>query len=72
MSLTKSILRKLEKRVFHETDYLIIPLLSTPEEAEAIRQEAKKQGKTTRGIPLANFTGKSKFVGLQRSQEVKK
>ena len=58
MSITKSAVRKLEKRIFSEAGYLVIPIMATPEQTEAIRQEAKKQGKTTRGIPLCEVSKK--------------
>lgn len=52
MKVTENKIRKLEKQVFNSTGYLVIPILATPERAEAIRQEAKRLGKRTLGIPL--------------------
>ena len=54
--ITRHTIKKLEK-MLDETgnNYLVIPIMATLEEAEAIRQEAKRQGKRTIGIPLTNF-----------------
>ncbi len=52
MKVTENKIRKFEKLVFDTSGYLVIPILSTPEQAEAIRQEAKRQRKRTMGIPL--------------------
>lgn len=35
-----------------EPDYLVIPIMATPEEAEAIREQAKREGKKTKGTPI--------------------
>ncbi len=51
--VTRSTIKRLEKMLNEiEPDYLVIPIMATPEEAEAIRQKAKRQGKKTMGIPL--------------------
>lgn len=34
---------------------LVIPIMATPAEAEAIRQEAKRQGRKTIGTPIQSF-----------------
>ena len=52
MSLNKGTLRRLEKRIFGESDVVVIPIMSSSAEAGAIRQEAKRQGKKTIGIPI--------------------
>ena len=51
--VTREKVKRLEKMLEEaEPNYLIIPIMATSEEAEAIRQEAKRQGKKTMGIPL--------------------
>ena len=51
--ITRHTIKRLEK-LLDEVDGgdLVIPIMATPAEAEAIRQEAKRQGKTTIGISI--------------------
>ena len=57
--ITREKVKRLEKAL-DETDGggLVIPIMATPAEAEAIRQEAKRQGRKTIGIPIN--TGETK------------
>ena len=52
MSITKSTIRRLEKRILPQSGYVVIPILSSSEEAEAIRQEAARQGKSVIGVSI--------------------
>ena len=46
-------IKRLEREINKfEGGYLVIPIMATPEEAEAIRQEAKRQNKKTLGEPI--------------------
>lgn len=53
MSITRGTIKRLERKMDQfDSGELVIPLMATPEEAEAVRQEAKRLGKKTIGIPL--------------------
>lgn len=54
MAITKDIIRKLEAKTFLESDYLVIPIMSTSEQTKNIKQAAARQGKRTIGIPLVS------------------
>ena len=53
MSVSRQKIKRLEEQLREvDPDYLVIPILASPEEAEAIRQEAKRLGKRTLGSPI--------------------
>ncbi len=50
MAVNRSTIKRLKIAMEKiDTGYLIIPILATPKEAEAIRRKAENSGKTTRG-----------------------
>lgn len=51
--ITRLTIKRLEKEINELAGgYLVIPILATLEEAEAIKQEAKRQNKKTLGEPI--------------------
>ncbi len=63
MSFNKQTIKRLEREISEfSPKYLIIPIMASPEEAEAIRQEAKRRGIKTLGIPLEDFKQREKLT----------
>ncbi|MSU44945.1 hypothetical protein EXS45_02085 [Candidatus Nomurabacteria bacterium] len=51
--ITRYTIKRLEKALNEGSDdYLIIPIMATPAEAEAIREWAKREGRKTMGVPI--------------------
>jgi hypothetical protein len=60
--ITRHTIKKLEK-MLGETDGggLVIPIMATPTEAETIREQAKREGRKTIGIPINTGDIKSNY-----------
>jgi len=62
MSITKQTIKRLERELEKESerDYLIIPILATPAEANDIKARAKREGRKVIGQPVLDLRKKKK------------